>query len=309
MNWKQVCVKTPEEMSDIVSSVLLDAGAHGVELEGGCDPDAHPDEYFENKTDANNDGTVIVKAYYGEYDFEGVKAYIKGRIESLKLLGTPEAEELVFSVNTVEDSDWNENFKKHFKAFRAAGRIVVKPTWEDYTAEPDDIVVEIDPGMAFGSGVHETTRMCLELLQKHIKPGDAVLDVGCGSGILGIAAAKLGAGQVLALDYDGISVRVTKDNAQINSIKNVTVRESDLLQNADDGPYDIVIANIIADIIIKLNRDVADVLHDNSVYIMSGIIEERLPDVLRSLESRNFTVIETNRMGDWCALAAVKSRA
>lgn len=309
MNWKQVCVKTPEEMSDIVSSVLLDAGAHGVEIEGGCDPLAQPDEYFENKPNADTDGTVIVKAYYGEYDFEGVKAYIKGRIESLKLLGTTEAEELVFSVNSVEDADWNENFKKHFTAFRAAGRIVVKPTWEDYEADPDDIVVEIDPGMAFGSGVHETTRMCLELLQKHLKPGASVLDVGCGSGILGIAAAKLGAGKVQALDYDGISVRVTKDNALTNGTENVTVRESDLLQNADPGPYDIVLANIIADIIVKLNRDVADVLSGNSVYIMSGIIEERLPDVLRSLESRNFSVIETNRMGDWCALAAVKSRA
>ncbi len=209
MNWKQVCVDTSEEMSDIISSVLLDAGAHGVEIVGGSIPAAQGDELTDISQESN--GNVVVKAYYGEYDFEGVQAYIRGRIESLKLLGKPEAEGLLFSVNTVQDADWNENFKKHFGTFRAAGRIVVKPTWETLDAHDDDIVVEIDPGMAFGSGVHETTRMCLELLQKYMPKDAAVIDVGCGSGILGIAAAKLGAQRVLALDYDGISVRVAKE--------------------------------------------------------------------------------------------------
>ena len=307
MNWKQVCVKTSDNMSDIVSSVLLDAGAHGVEIEGGEMPKASGDEI--SAPDCDCDGNATVKAYYGEYDFERVQAYIKGRIESLILLGTPEAAELEFSVNTVEDADWNENFRKHFTAFRAAGRIVVKPTWEDYDAGEDDIVIEIDPGMAFGSGVHETTRMCLELLQKHIRQGDAVMDVGCGSGILGIASAKLGASRVLALDYDNVSVRVAQDNAETNGTNTVTVRESDLLERANGGPYDVVVANIIADIIVKLNPDVGAMMTQGGIYIVSGIINERLPEVEASLQENGFEVIDTQHMGDWCALAAVNAGA
>lgn len=306
MNWKLVCVRTPDNMSDIVSSLLLDAGAHGVEIEGGELPKEKDDEI---STCVADDGAATVKAYYGEYDFEHVQAYIKGRIESLKLLGTPEAAELEFFVNTVEDADWNENFRKHFSAFRAAGRFVVKPTWEDYNAKDDDIVIEIDPGMAFGSGVHETTRMCLELLQKHIKQGDTVMDVGCGSGILGIAAAKLGASRVLALDYDNVSVRVAKDNVETNKTHAVTVRESDLLESASGGPYDIVMANIIADIINKLNPDVGRVIKKGGIYIVSGIINKRLDEVEQSLHSHGFEVIDTQHMGDWCALAAVNNGA
>lgn len=305
MNWKQVSVKTTEEMSDIVSSVLLDAGAHGVEIVGGEVPKASDGELGIEYSDNG----VTVKAYYGEYDFERVKAYIRGRIESLKLLGTPEAETLSFDVNTVEDADWNENFRKHFSAFRAAGRIVVKPTWEDFKAEKDDIVIEIDPGMAFGSGVHETTRMCLELMQKYIKQGDSVLDVGCGSGILAIAAAKLGAGQVLALDYDNVSVSVAKDNAQANGADIVKVKESDLLQRAGEGPYNIIMANIIADTVIKLNKKVGAILAKGGIYIVSGIIGERLEEVLSSMKDKGYSVIETMNMGEWFALAAVRNAA
>ncbi|MFA5675015.1 MAG: 50S ribosomal protein L11 methyltransferase [Christensenellales bacterium] len=305
MNWKQVNVKTSDEMSDIVSSVLLDAGAHGVEIVGGQVPDAGECE----SGAVANGNDVTVKAYYGEYDFERVKAYIRGRIESLKMLGVPEAKTLAFDVCTVKDADWNENFKKHFKAFRAAGRIVVKPTWEEFKANKDDIVIEIDPGMAFGSGVHETTRMCLELLQKYIKRGDAVLDVGCGSGILAIAAAKLGAGHVLALDYDNVSVRVAMDNAETNGARVVEVRESDLLQRADTGPYNIIMANIIADTIIKLNKKAGSALARGGIYIVSGIIGERLNEVADSLKNRGYSVIEKINIGEWFALAAVRDIA
>ncbi len=305
MNWKQVSVKTSDEISDIVSSVLLDAGAHGVEIVGGPVPNDEDSE----ECDDTSGNDVTVKAYYGEYDFEKVKAYIKGRIESLKLLGTPDAEALLFEINTVEDADWNENFRRHFSTFRAAGRIVVKPTWEEFDANKDDIVIEIDPGMAFGSGVHETTRMCLELLQKYIKQGDAVLDVGCGSGILAIAAAKLGAGHVLALDYDSVSVSVAKDNAKANGAASVEVRESDLLQRADTGPYNIILANIIADTIIKLNKKTKSILAESGIYIVSGIIKERLDEVLLSMKQRGYIVTEQINMGEWFALAAVRETA
>jgi len=209
------------------------------------------------------------------------------------------------SVETVPDTDWNENFRRTFKAFRAAGRFVVKPSWEEYPAEADDIVLQIDPGMAFGTGDHESTRMCLELLQKYMQPGCRVLDVGTGSGILGIAAMKLGASSALALDYDPVSVRVAAENAAANGVVMET-RQSDLLSSADGGLYDIILANIVADILIRLNRDVAPYLKQGGVYILGGIIEERLYDVTASLVQNGIEVIEILSMNDWRAVAARK---
>jgi len=302
MNWKQICIETTEDAVDIVSSVLMDAGATGVEVEGGSVPVAERDEYTAQPVE--NDDAVIVKAYYGEDGFENTLAFVQNRINELK--DSQEMGSLSLTVNTVVDTDWNENFKKHFKAFRAAGCFIVKPTWQDYPSQEGDIVIEIDPGMAFGSGAHETTRMCLELLQKHMPNKAAVLDVGCGSGILGIGAAKLGAKRVLALDNDSVSVSVASANAESNGALVMEVRQSDLLQNAGTDKYDIILANIIADIVIRLNQSAGEYLKENGVYIMSGIIDDREDDVKCSLESHGFEIIETLNMADWRAFAARK---
>jgi ribosomal protein L11 methyltransferase len=279
MNWKQICIHTIEDAADIVSSVLI----------------ALPVE---------NNADVIVKAYYGEDGFEDTLIYVHSRLDELKQ--AQDMGSLSVNVNTVADTDWNENFKKHFKAFRAAGCFVVKPTWQDYPSESGDIVIEIDPGMAFGSGAHETTRMCLELLQTHMPSQASVLDVGCGSGILGIGAAKLGAKSVLALDNDSVSVCVARENAQSNGASVMEVRQSDLLQNAEKERYDVILANIIADIVIRLNESAADYLKDDGVYIISGIIDDREGDVINSLEKNGFKVVETLSMADWRAFAARK---
>lgn len=302
MNWKQICIHTTEEASDVVSSVLMDAGATGVEMEGGSVPIAERDEYIAQPV--QNEEVVIVKAYYGEDKFDDTLAFVQSRFDELKEM--MDSGSLSVTVNTVVDTDWNENFKKHFTAFRAAGCFVVKPTWQDYPSESGDIVIEIDPGMAFGSGAHETTRMCLELLQKYMPKHAAVLDVGCGSGILGIGAAKLGAKQVLALDNDSVSVSVARANAQSNGASVMKVRQSDLLQNADKNKYDIILANIIADIVIRLNEDAGEYLKENGVYVMSGIIDDREADVKSSLELNGFEVIETLSIADWRAFAARK---
>jgi ribosomal protein L11 methyltransferase len=302
MNWKQICIHTTEEAADLISSVLIDAGATGVEMEGGSIPVAHRDEYIAQPMD--NSSEMTVKAYYGEDGFADTLAYVRSRLSGLK--DEPGIGPLSVTVNTVADTDWNENFKKNFTTFRAAGCFVVKPTWEDYVSEPGDIIIEIDPGMAFGSGVHETTRMCLELLQKYMPPKAAVLDVGCGSGILGIGAAKLGAKSVLALDNDNVSVGVARDNALSNGADVMDVRRSDLLQNATDTKFDIIIANIIADIVIRLNENAGNYLDSDGVYIMSGIIDDREDDVKASLEEHGFSVVETLSMADWRAIAARK---
>jgi len=307
MNWIKVSIETSEQAGDIISSVLVDAGAAGVQIEGGSIPDAKGDEYGEVPV---CEQSFKVSAYYGETGFSDTLSFIKDRINFVKNNSDISLGLLSLSINEVEDKDWTENFKKHFTTFRAAGNIVIKPTWEEYSAKPDDIVIEMDPGMAFGSGVHETTKMCLELMQKYIPENKkwSVLDVGCGSGILGIACAKLGADNVTALDYDNVSVEVTKQNAERNGV-NIAAAQSDLLQNADEFKYDIVLANIIADIIIRLNRDASDFMNDDAVYIVSGIIEDRLSDVKSSLKQNGFEILETKSMADWRALAARKADA
>ncbi len=298
MYWNKVCVKTNEELADIVSSALMDAGAGGVEIEGGA---AIPVMHDELRPDIAASDTVNVIAYFGEDGFDEALRQINESLETIKHSG--ETGILELSAQSIPDTDWNENFKKHFTAFRAAGNIVVKPSWEDYGAKDGEVVIEIDPGMAFGSGVHETTKMCLELIQKHMQKGASVLDVGCGSGILGIACAKLGAGKVLALDNDSVSVKVAADNAKANGADIMEVRKSDLLSDAGGGKYDIVLANIVADIIIRLNTNVSEYMKPDAVYIISGIIEDRLGDVLKSLEENGFITVETLAMADWRAIA------
>ena len=175
MNWKKISVRTTEENADIVASLLMDAGAGGVEMEGGSVPRATSDEYALPGAETD---TVTVSAYFGE---EGADALIEALRKRLCDIFADAAPEIV--VETVPDTDWNENFRRNFKAFRAAGRFVIKPSWEEYHAEANDIVLQIDPGMAFGTGDHESTRMCLELLQKYMSPGSSVMDVGTGSEI------------------------------------------------------------------------------------------------------------------------------
>ena len=297
MNWKKISVKTTEENADIAASVLMDAGAGGVEMQGGSMPRAASDEYAlpEAETD-----TVTVSAYYGEAGADALVETLRARLCDMFPDAPPE-----LSVETVPDTDWNENFRRNFKAFRAAGRFVIRPSWEEYQAEAGDIVLQIDPGMAFGTGDHESTRLCLKLLQKYMQPGSRVLDVGTGSGILGIAAMKLGASSVLALDYDPVSVRVAAENAAANGVVMET-RQSDLLNSADGGPYDVILANIVADILIRLNRDVSPYLRQGGVYILGGIIEERLEEVTVSLSQSGMDVVETLAMNDWRAVAARK---
>ncbi len=304
MNWKQVCIITTDEAADVVSSVLIDAGANGAEIEGGMVPEPVGDEWTGDLAPLQG---VRVKAYFGEDDFESTYEYIRKRLNILRE-SSEAAGDLSIDVNTVPDTDWNENFRKHFTAFRAAGRVVIKPTWEEYRREADDIVIEMDPGMAFGSGVHETTRMCLELLQKYMKPGASVLDVGCGSGILGIAADKLGAGDVLAMDYDGVSVKVAEENA-VRNHSNIKVRKSDLLQNAENKTYDVILANIIADITIRLNEDVRSYLKQDGIYIVSGVIADRLEEVTESLGKNGLVPVETISMADWRAIAVRRDDA
>ena len=220
------------------------------------------------------------------------------------------ANDIKAEIETVglSEEDWAENWKQYYHPIKI-GRVVIVPAWEKYEAKDDEITILMDPGMAFGTGTHETTRLVIGLLDKYIEKGDRVLDVGCGSGILSIAASKLGASAARAYDIDPVAVRVTAENIKDNGITNVECDVSDLLSNVDrEKKYDIICANIVADIIIRMAPDVGELLAPDGVLFVSGIIDERADEVMKVLYECGYEEIETFHENGWCA-SAVKLSA
>lgn len=203
----------------------------------------------------------------------------------------------------VSEEDWADSWKKYYKPIKTGEKLVIVPLWEKYEAGEDEIVVLMDPGMAFGTGTHETTRLCAALLEKYLKRGDKMLDVGCGSGILAICASKLGAASCFACDIDPNAVRVAKENVEINKTENVTVAVSDLLAGTDRiaGGYDICCANIVADVIIRMAPAIGDYISDNGVLIVSGIITERADETVSALSDSGWKLIDERRENGWFA--------
>ena len=204
------------------------------------------------------------------------------------------------------EKDWADTWKQYYKPVLVGERIVVKPIWEEYEPKNDELVVELDPGMAFGTGTHETTRMCIQALERYVSEDATVFDVGCGSGILAIAAAKLGAKLSVGVDLDPVAVESSKENVKYNNLNNIEILEGNLVEVIDDKA-DVVVANILAEIICILTDDVKRVLKDNGIFITSGIIHDRVDMVCEKLEATGFEVIEKNRDGEWnCIVAKLK---
>lgn len=208
----------------------------------------------------------------------------------------------------VNEEDWANSWKAFYKTSRIGKKMVIVPMWEEYDPKPGDVVVRMDPGMAFGTGTHETTRLVIGLLEDYIKPGCRMLDVGCGSGILAICASKLGAGLCRAYDIDPVAVRVANENIEASGQTNISCAQSDLLKQVDisDGGYDVITANIVADIIIRMAPDVGSYMNDGAVLLASGIISERADEVTSALEDCGLKVIKRYTDNGWCALAVMK---
>ena len=203
------------------------------------------------------------------------------------------------------EEDWANSWKEFYKPFKI-GRIVIVPAWENYEARDGEIIVTMDPGMAFGTGTHETTRLIIGLLQKYVKEGMSLLDVGTGSGILAICGAKLGAAPCRAYDIDPMSVRVANENIRESGLcDKITCDQSDLLKQVKNiaGGYDIICANIVADIIIRMTPDVSPFMSEKTVLLASGIISERADDVVACFEENGFEIVERAEDNGWCALA------
>ena len=207
----------------------------------------------------------------------------------------------------VNEEDWANSWKAYYKPIKIGERLVIVPAWEKYTPAEGELIVRMDPGMAFGTGTHETTRLVIKLLENYTKEGCRMLDVGTGSGILAICASKLGAGECRAYDIDPMAVRVANENIKDSGLTNITCEVSDLLRHVDKSrPYDLICANIVADIIIRMTPDVGELMHKDTVLLASGIILERSNDVVECFEKHGFCIVERLEENGWCGLAVMK---
>lgn len=308
MQWAEVQVMTSSEATDAVSAILERFGATGVVLEDSTDltrtwEDRYGEIYGLNPADFPESG-VRVKAYVSlETWEEAMHGQIEQEIKGLTELGLDPGVATV-TVRIADEEEWANEWKKYYHPVRVTDRLTIKPTWEEYTPTADEIVIELDPGMAFGTGTHPTTNLCLRTLERVIKPGDTIVDVGCGTAILSIACAKMGAESVLALDLDPVAVEVARENVELNNASDkVTVRANDLLKGVDSR-YDVVVANILAEIILLMVGQAREVMKPDGTFITSGIIKEKADLVRAELLANGFQIVDTITEEDWVALVA-----
>ena len=319
MNWYRFTIHTVTDAVEALSySLEEELGAKGVEIFDPKDilmQDKSPLDWDYIDEDLLKDlsrDEVLLSVYFPEEmferpsDVEDIKLRIRHMLDRI-------SEFLPVGTGTIEQScmaeeDWANNWKKYYKPFHI-GHILVIPSWLEAEAEPGDRVIRMDPGMAFGSGTHETTSMCVSLLEEVIRGGETVFDIGCGSGILGIAAAKLGAGRVYCTDLDAKAVHVAAENVRDNDVADcTTVHLGNLMQIPDlAGVHpQVVVSNIIADVIIGFAPEVYEVLAENGSFIASGIIIERKQDVIDALSACGFKVLKVLEKGSWCAVLSGK---
>ena len=255
---------------------------------------------------------------YMEDDEEGRRrlAALQGAVEELKKEAAAGAYgenvdlgPLTVDVYVEDDSEWKDNWKEFFKPKKVGKRIVVKPTWYDYEKEEGDLVIEIDPGMAFGTGTHETTSLCLRLMEDYMQDGDKVLDVGCGSGILAIAGALLGSPEVLGVEIDPVAVEIAQENLELNGVTDVARAQYGDLTKGIDFKAEIVVANLMADLVMMLSADVAKHILPGGKYISSGILVEKRDQVAAVIRDCGFDIVEIREDGMWCAIVATPKEA
>ena len=304
MKWIEVKVifecTSKELATDLISNIFYDLGLKGVVVE---DPDIKPVEKWEN-TDEIRPADIAVTGYIPEN--KQSRKHLKVIKEKLNEF---EINCDIFSrmiCRTIDEQDWSESWKEFFHPLKITKRIVIKPSWQDYDANPDDVVIEIDPGMAFGTGTHPTTALCISMIEKYMKPGDKFLDIGTGSGILMIAAAKLGAQKVCGIDNDEIAIDIAEKNLLLNGIenKNFKVMTGNLTDNLNER-FDFVAANILTETIMFLLDSVKRVLKKKSVFVCSGIIEKNKDKVVEKMVASGFEIADTLKQEEWVSIAGI----
>ncbi|MBD8028331.1 50S ribosomal protein L11 methyltransferase [Ureibacillus sp. Re31] len=309
MKWTELSVLTTNEAVEAISNIFHEAGASGVVIEDSTEIKKERVDQFGEIYDLNpNDfpvSGVVIKAYLPASSFlaetvEEIKLAISNLINFDINLG-----ENIFTISEVNEEDWATAWKQYYHPVKISERFTIVPTWEEYTpVSTDELIIELDPGMAFGTGTHPTTVMCLQALEKVINKGDTVVDVGTGSGVLSIAAAMLGAKKVHALDLDEVAVKSARENIKLNNVQHVAeVFHGNLLDTVTEQA-DVVVANILAEIIMTFTDDAFSIVKPGGLYVTSGIISAKKESVKSALEKSGFMIEEVLMMEDWVAIIA-----
>lgn len=309
-NWIEITIHTTNEASEIVESILLDYGSTGVAIEDPTTLEENLHDDFGtivelSPTDFPDVG-VIVKGYINELNFDDETfERFKGKLEQLGQ-NINIGEFFKIETTTIKDSDWENSWKDYFDILNIGEKFVIVPTWREYENEENKYVINIDPGMAFGTGGHETTSLCIKNLEKYVKPHDNIIDVGCGSGILSIAASYLTDGEIKAVDLDKLAVDVSRENFALNNLENrITVEEASLLTK-ETKKYNVIVANILAHIIELMLDDAYKLLEDGGYYITSGIIKDKKDELLEKMLERGFKLVEETSDNEWYSFVVTK---
>lgn len=318
MKWNKFRIKTTTDAEEIVSSMLMDLGIQGVEIEDRLPmTQAEKEQMFVDILPETgiDDGAAYVSFYLEEgEETKSLLASVREEMEAMRSyveVGSAEIEE-----SQTEDVDWVNNWKQYFHQFYVDDILII-PSWED--VKPSDegrLIIHIDPGTAFGTGMHETTQLCIRQLRKYVKHGSKVLDVGCGSGILGMLALKFGAGYVMGTDLDPCAIDATHENMEVNGVErdryevmigNI-IDDKKVQDAAGYGKYDIVTANILADVLVALTPVILNQLAPGGIYITSGIIDDKEKTVVDAVKAAGLTVLEVHHQGEWVSVTAQKQQ-
>ena len=306
MKWLELHIDTARAGLEPVSELLREQGVEGLVIDDEADfkdflENNHQYwDYVDDELLAEKHGKCRVTFYLEESESGfSTLAQVRIALSALKKQH-PEYAPLLLTMENVEDADWENNWKQYFHPIKIGERLLIRPTWEDEYDAEGRAVLHLEPGLAFGTGSHETTRLCLEALEKNIKGGEKVLDVGCGSGILAIASLLLGADSATGVDIDELAVKTAEENGKMNGFGSdrLTFIHGDLADKVS-GKFDIVVANIVADVIIMFCKTVPDFMADNAVFITSGIIDIREQEVVDAFTENGFEIIARHADGGW----------
>jgi len=316
LKWNKFTVKTTTEAEDIISSTLMDLGVEGVEIQDKV-PLTESDKkqmFVDILPEVQQDDNIAYLSFYidSEVDAKELLENIKNEFEELRSF--MDIGECSIVESQTEDKDWINNWKQYFKQF-TVDDILIKPSWEEVKPEDrEKLMIQIDPGTAFGTGMHETTQLCIRQLKKYITPTTKLLDVGCGSGILSIVSLKIGAESALGLDIDPNAISASKENAEVNHIPedkfeimigNI-LEDEKVQESAGYEKYDIVVANILADVLIPLTPIILKNLKSGGYYITSGIIDMKEEEVVAAVKKNGLEVVEVTHQGEWVSVTAKK---
>ena len=317
MKWNKFTLKTRSEVEDIVISTLADVGIEGVEIQDK-QPLTESDKqqmFVDIMPDIPDDDGIAYLNFYLDVDEDKEKVLADVRAALAEMQEFLDLGECTITESETEDKDWINNWKQYFKQFYVDDILII-PSWEEVKPEDSDkMVIRIDPGTAFGTGMHETTQLCIRQIRKYTTPETTILDVGCGSGILGMLALKFGAKYSVGTDLDPCAIEATYENMEVNGISKEMyevmigniIDDKDVQDKVGYGKYDIVVANILADVLVALTPVIVDQLKDDGIYITSGIIDDKEETVVEAVKAAGLEVLEVTYQGEWVSVTARKN--